>query len=116
LSYRQIAQVTGIPKPTVYSKIKHLLPTQETEIYKQHKADILAHLQLKLLNQLDDKRLKKISPAQAVLAAMQLNTNERLERGQSTENTMLLHADIAKIKELDKKNLKKMKTRGTVYA
>ena len=59
---------------------------------------ILAHIQLKLLSQLDDDRLKRMPAASAVLAACQLYDKERLERGMSSENIQLIHADIAKIK------------------
>lgn len=101
LSYAQIAELQNVTPNAIFKKIRHLLPTEDTKYYSNNKADIYDHVALRLLSQVDDKRLKKISPAQAVLAAMQLQTNARLERGQSTDNVHHLHADIAKIRELD---------------
>ena len=98
LSYRQIADMQGVTPQAIHSAIKDLLPVPETKTYKENRADILAHIQLKLLSQLDDDRLKRMPAASAVLAACQLYDKERLERGMSSENIQLIHADIAKIK------------------
>ena len=98
LSYRQIAEIQGVTPQAIHSAIKDLLPTPETKTYKEHRADILANIQYKLLSQLDHDRLKKMPAASAVLAACQLYDKERLERGMSSENIQLIHADIAKIK------------------
>jgi len=98
LSYKQIAEIQGVTPQAIHSAIKDLLPTPETKTYKEHRADILANIQYKLLSQLDSDRLKKMPAASAVLAACQLYDKERLERGMSSENIQLIHADIAKIK------------------
>ena len=102
LSYQQISDITGVPRATIHYKLKDLLPTPETKTYRENRADILANIQLKLLNQLDEDRLKKMPAASAVLAACQLYDKERLERGMSSENIQLIHADIAKIKGIQK--------------
>ena len=72
LSYRQIAELQGVTPQAIHSAIKDLLPVPETKTYKENRADILAHIQLKLLSQLDDDRLKRMPAASAVLAACQL--------------------------------------------
>lgn len=86
LSVRQIAKLQGVSKSAIANRIKDLLPTQETEIYKKNKADILAHTQLKLITNMDDKRLKKASVNNLAYAFQNLYSCERLERGQSTSN------------------------------
>ena len=98
LSYSEIAAIDGTTPQNIHSKIKDLLPTEETKTYQEHRADILSNLQLKLLSNLDDDRLKKASAFQLVGAAGLLYDKERLERGQSTENIAQIHGDIAKIK------------------
>lgn len=98
LSYSEIAAIDGTTPQNIHSKIKDLLPTEETKTYQEHRADILSNLQLKLLSNLDDDRLKKASAFQLVGAAGLLYDKERLERGQSTENIAQMHGDIAKIK------------------
>jgi predicted DNA-binding protein YlxM (UPF0122 family) len=98
LSYQQIADIAGKSKQAIHSKIKKLLPTEDTNIYKNQRADILANLQYKLLSSIDDKDIKKAPVGSRVLAACQIYDKERLERGQSTENIAQIHGDIAKIK------------------
>lgn len=100
LSYSEIAAIDGTTPQNIHSKIKDLLPTEETKTYQEHRADILSNLQLKLLSNLDDDRLKKASAFQLVGAAGLLYDKERLERGQSTENIAQIHGDIAKVREM----------------
>ena len=97
LSYKQIAQLQGVSKQAVHSSIKGLLPIPETKVFQDHRADILANIQMKLLSQLDHDRLKKAPAGSLVLAACQLYDKERLERGESTENVSI-HADIQALK------------------
>ena len=52
--------------------------------YKDQRADSLAGLQVKLLNAIDDDKLKKASAFQLVGSAALLYDKERLERGQAT--------------------------------
>ena len=98
LSYSQIAAIQGVTKQAVHQRIKDLLPIPETRVYQDHRADILANLQLKLLSHLDERRLKKASAYQLVGSAGLLYDKERLERGQSTAN----HAISISIAEEDR--------------
>lgn len=41
-SLRQIEKVTGLSKSAVARRLQHLAPRKETDIFKEHKADILA--------------------------------------------------------------------------
>jgi len=85
LSYDQIGKLQGVSPQAIHQKIKHLLPTPDTKTYQDSRADILSHLQLELLKQIDPARLKKISVRDAVVSAGILYDKERLERGQSTD-------------------------------
>ena len=86
LSYDAVAKIQGVTKQAVHNRIKHLLPTPDTQYYQDHRADILSNIQLQLLSELDANRLKKAPAGSLVLAACQLYDKERLERGQSTAN------------------------------
>ena len=98
LSYAQIAAIQGVSPQAIHQKIKALLPIPETKVWIDNRADILAHIQMKLLSELDDDRLKKAPAGSLVLAACQLYDKERLERGMSTANLASLTADIASVK------------------
>lgn len=86
LSYAQIAAIQGVTPQAIHNRIKDMLPIPETQVWIDHRADILANLQMKILSHVDDDRLKKAPAGSLVLAACQLYDKERLERGQSTEN------------------------------
>ena len=98
LSYAQIAVIQGVTKQAIHQRIKDLLPTPETKVWQDHRADILAHLQLKLLSFIDNEKLKKTPVGSLILAMCQLYDKERLERGQSTAN----HAISISIAEEDR--------------
>ena len=66
--------------------------------YKNNRADILADLQHKLLSSITIDEIKKAPLGTRILGMAQLYDKERLERGMSSENIQLIHADIAKIK------------------
>lgn len=102
LSYSEIAAIQGVTKQAIHGRIKNLLPPAELKTYINHRGDILAGLQAKLLSHLDDDRLKKAPAGSLVLAACQLYDKERLERGMSTSNLASIHADIAALRSVDK--------------
>ena len=102
LSYKQIAAIQGVSPQAVHQRIKDLLPIPETQIYIDHRADILANIQLKLLANLDETRLKKASAYQLVGSAGLLYDKERIERGLSTTNLITIMADIEAVRGGDK--------------
>jgi len=102
LSYPQIAALQGVTAPAIYKRIKHLLPDESTKIYQNNRADVLSHLQLKLLSEVKDSKLKKINIRDAIVSAGILYDKERLERGLATANTAVIHADIAALRAQDK--------------
>jgi len=98
LSYSQIGAIQGVSKQAVHQALQHLMPTEETEVFKNHRADILSELQRKLLLNIDPERLKKAPLGTLALASCQLYDKERLERGQSTANLATIHADIQQLR------------------
>ncbi len=100
LSYSEIAAIQGVSPQAIHGRIKNLLPPDELSVYKDHRADILAGIQAKLLSHLDDDRLAKASAYQLVGSMGLLYDKERLERGMSTANLSTITASIAELKGL----------------
>lgn len=98
-SYREIAQITGANKDVINRRIKDLLPDDDTKVYVETRADILAKLQVDILKSIDDTDIKKSPFGSRVLAMCQLHDKERLERGLSTSNTAVIHADIEQLRQ-----------------
>ncbi len=99
LSYAAIAAIQGVTPQAIHQKIKNLLPIPETQVYQDHRGDILANVQLKLLAALDDDRVKDMSGLQLVTAAAILYDKERLERNQSTANVATIFSDISMLRK-----------------
>jgi transposase len=87
MTYAEIGRIEGISKVSVYKQINHLIPNeQDLEIYKKHRADILASKQVELLQALTPDKIKDASALQLITGMGILTDKERLERGQSTQN------------------------------
>ena len=88
-TYSEIAKLQGVSPQAIHQSIKDLLPTDETATYKQHRPDIFAGLQSKVLLSLDEADLNLLMSKQPGAMALWFNSlynAERLERGQSTAN------------------------------
>ena len=107
LNYPQIAKIQGVSTQAIHKKLQQFLPNEATELYKDKRADILAHTQLKLITQIDTARLKKAQLRDLIVSAGILYDKERLERGQSTANidVHLERADL-KVLEAEKRRVK----------
>ena len=68
--------------------------------YKKNRADIFAGIQGKILESINDDDIKKASLMQKSTAMAVLYDKERLERGESTQNVLSIHGDIAEMKRL----------------
>jgi hypothetical protein len=84
LSYAKIGAIHGVSAQAIHQRIKHLLPTPVTKMYQEKRADILDHVQLTMLSQLDKARLKKMTARDAAVSFGIFYDKSRLERGQST--------------------------------
>ena len=101
LSCAEIGVLLGCDKSNISRRLQ---PYQDDidnlDLYKTHRADIIALTGRQILKHLTPDRLEKASAYQ--LAGMYgiLYDKERLERGQSTANIHSIHDDIAAIKSL----------------
>jgi hypothetical protein len=84
LSYAKIGAIQGVSAQAIHQRIKHLLPTPVTKMYQEKRADILDHVQLTMISQLDKVRLKKMSARDAAVSFGIFYDKSRLERDQST--------------------------------
>ncbi len=90
LSCREIAAITKVNPSTVSRTIaRYGVDYGLVESYIQSRGDVFAAFQEKILTSCTDEDIKKASFPARILAAMQLYTNERLERGLSTANTSI---------------------------
>lgn len=110
LSYQDIGNLQGVSKQAIHSAIKHLLPDNDTKLYQDNRADILSHIQVKLLRELDSERLKKASAFQLVGAAGLLYDKERIERGQTTENIGIITGTIKEIQAFRQRRAEELST------
>ena len=112
LNYHQIGKLQGTSHVAIMKKIKHLLPNETTKVYQEKKADILDHAQLRLLSQVTDAKLKKVSVRDAVVSYGILYDKARLERGQATSIVDPGQAtlDLAELSKRKDKLLDELKT------
>lgn len=103
LSQVEIAKLNDCDNTTVCKVLKEYgLQQTKVEEFKSNRADILAGIQAKLLNSINDEDIKKAPLGTRVLASCQLFDKERLERDLSTSNTASVIADIAALKGIGK--------------
>jgi len=100
LTCQEIADILKVSKQAIHQQLLKLIPTEHTEIYKNHRADILSHAQLRLLSALTDDKIKKMAGRDLVVSAGILYDKERLERDLSTSNVDVIERDIAALKGL----------------
>ena len=69
---------------------KYLIPSADIEIFKKYREQIYAGKELKNLQALTDKKIKKSTAVQNARIARDFHEVHRLETGQSTENIALM--------------------------
>jgi hypothetical protein len=86
LNYHQVAKLVGCDPSNISRRLARIDYTPERlKAFKKSRADILAHVQSKLINSITDDEIEKAPLGTKTLAFCQLYDKERLERGQSTE-------------------------------
>ena len=95
LNQAQTAKVLGCSKPNISNRLKQLdyVPGY-LKSFKDNRADILSALQAEIVKHITPDKLQKASAYQLTGMMSLLHNQERLERGQSTEN--IAYADMAK--------------------
>ena len=102
LSTRDIGAIANCSHVNVVTTLKRYnINHEHVKSFKEQRADIFAGLQHRLLSSVTDADIQKTPVGSRILASAQLYDKERLERGQSSENITLIHADIAKIRGYD---------------
>jgi hypothetical protein len=84
MSYKDIAKLQGVWPNAIFKRLQPLLPDETAQVYRDHRADVLSHMQVTLLSQVDSRRLKKVSTRDAIISMGILYDKERLERGLAT--------------------------------
>jgi predicted DNA-binding protein YlxM (UPF0122 family) len=83
----QIASKVNVSKRAVYDTLKrYSIEPNTLESFKNTRAEILTGFQEKIISNFTPDKLKDASINNLAYALQQLNTIERLERGQSTAN------------------------------
>ena len=75
------------------------LVAKKVQSFKDHRADIFADLQRRILKSITDADLARTPVGSRLLALCHLYEKERLERDLTTANVVTLHDDIAAIKK-----------------
>jgi hypothetical protein len=99
---------------TIQVMQRYGLIAQNVNDYKQHRADILAGLQNRLLESITPEDIQKAPVGSRVLAVAQLYDKERLERNQSTANISTAHGITPEMQELYDKITGRAKVEGQV--
>ena len=87
LSYDEIGSMIGRSKQAVHQRLAPYRDAIENlPAFKEHRADLFAVQQSRLLNSLTDADIKRMAPASRVVSAGILYDKERLEEGKSTSN------------------------------
>lgn len=97
LSYKDIGTFFKCSKQAVHQILEPYIDrTQHVQLYKDNRADILADIQLQLLENIDTKRLEKAPLGALTLSYAQLYDKEALERGTATT---IVRYDAASLRE-----------------
>ena len=87
LTDEEIATILGCNRSNVSRRLaEHAPRLQRIDNYKKYRADVLTDLQIKVLDNVTDAKLKESSATQLITGMAILYDKERLERGQSTSN------------------------------
>ena len=103
-TYQEIADCMGTSKQAIQSAIHKLMPVkQEVETFKNHRADILANVQLKMLesyNALSDSDKSEMVRKRGLVDMGIAFDKERLTRGLSSDNIAVTVQAIQQLQEL----------------
>jgi hypothetical protein len=117
LSSTEIATLVGCDHTNVIRRLNRAQPhVKGLQSFKDKRADIMALVQSKAIDNITDDKLKKASARDLTLITGILYDKERLERGQSTDNinVLSLSADIGEItKQKDELHKKLADMTGT---
>lgn len=91
LSMAEVGKIVGCSKNTVFYHLRNMnIEDEAIEDYKKKRADILAGVQLRLLQSITSKDIQKSPLGSRILAVAQLYDKERLERNLATSNQQVI--------------------------
>jgi hypothetical protein len=91
LTVREIATLTNCDHSNVVRVLQRYgIVAQEVNEFKDHRAEVLAGLQHRLIQSITSEDIKKAPLGSRILAAAQLYDKERLETGKSTGNLAMI--------------------------
>lgn len=109
LSYAEIAKLTGCSRQNIQQRLEAIEYSKEDlENFKKNRADVFAFMQSKLINSIDSKTAKEMSPYHRIVSLGILFDKERLERGKSTENVDVWTL-TASLRDIEKRESELMK-------
>lgn len=98
-TYAEIAAIQEVSPQAIHQSIKHLLPNKDTKVYQDHRSDILSEIQRKLLVSVDDDAIQKASLLQRMTSFAIVYDKERIEKGLSSGNFVLVQADLEQLRQ-----------------
>ena len=115
LNQAQAAKVVGCHKSNISKRLKDLDYTPGyLKSFKDNRADILAALQAQIVKHITPEKLQKASAYQLTGMMSLLHNQERLERGQSTEN--IAYADMSKAQAIVQEKIKAFEDKYGIQA
>lgn len=104
LSYGEIAKLTGCSRQNVQQRLETVEYSKEDlENFKNHRKDVFAFLQSRLLNSIDTKEIKELNPLQRIIGAgILFDKEEKLQGSTERIDTFALTANI---EELERRKL-----------
>jgi DNA-binding transcriptional ArsR family regulator len=89
LTEEQIAKQLEISRDAVHYHLSRLIDTKALDDFKKNESDILAWNKYRLLKNLTDDKLKEAKARDIWVSYGIADDHERLQRGQSTSNTLI---------------------------
>ena len=115
LNQAQTAKVLGCSKPNISNRLKALDYTPGyLKSFKDNRADVLSALQAQIVKHITPEKLQKASAYQLTGMMSLLHNQERLERGQSTEN--IAYQDMSKAQAIIKEKIKAFEDKYGIQA
>ena len=115
LNQAQAAKVVGCHKSNISKRLKDLDYTPGyLKSFKDNRADILAVLQAQIVKHITPEKLQKASAYQLTGMMSLLHNQERLERGQSTEN--IAYADMSKAQAIVQEKIRAFEEKYGIQA
>lgn len=108
LGYSEIAKLTGCSRQNVEQRLSTIEYSKEDlENFKNHRKDVFAFLQSKLLNSIDEGEIKELNPLQRIIGAgILFDKEEKLPKSTERIDTFALTVNIEELERRKQELLK----------